>query len=223
MWNAKEVVKGMAPTGGREETNQLEILTGANKDGRIKVVFDDGQIRKDIFQSVKMNDSASAIFFQLYDAIYQELKADYNITGSGTSVYINEPTQEADKDITITLEDLDATGVTGVGSEWNKGVAGTGGVAEVNELEITEAGSGAMDVRVNFTDGSFFLNETVTVTLQGTETPSEVADKIASAFHALNDGKGIFRQNITVSGASVIFTSTKTLSDQNITISLTRN
>lgn len=213
----------MAPTGGREETNQLEILTGANKDGRIKVVFDDGQIRKDIVQSVKMNDSASAIFFQLYDTIYQELKADYNITGSGTSIYINEPAQEADKDITITLEDLDVTGVTGVGSEWKKGVAGTGGVAEVNELEITEVGSEAMDMRVNFTDGSFFLNETVTVTLQGTETPSEVADKIASAFHALNDGKGIFRQNITVSGASVIFTSTKTLADQNITISLTRN
>ncbi|MBY0085088.1 hypothetical protein [Brevibacillus brevis] len=213
----------MAPTGGREETNQLEILTGANKDGRIKVVFDDGQIRKDIVQSVKMNDSASAIFFQLYDTIYQELKADYNITGSGTSIYINEPAQEADKDITITLEDLDVTGVTGVGSEWKKGVAGTGGVAEVNKLEITEVGSEAVDMRVNFTDGSFFLNETVTVSLQGTETPSEVADKIASAFHALNDGKGIFRQNITVSGVSVIFTSTKTLADQNITISLTRN
>lgn len=57
----------------------------------IMVVFDDGQIRKDIVQSVKMNDSTSTIFFQLYDAIYQELKA-HNITGSGTSIYIYEPT-----------------------------------------------------------------------------------------------------------------------------------
>ncbi|MCC8438724.1 hypothetical protein HP567_029765 [Brevibacillus sp. M2.1A] len=212
----------MAPTGGREETNQLEILTGASKDGRIQVVFDDGQIRKDIVQSVNMNDSASTIFFQLYDAIYQELKADYNITGSGMTIYINEPTQEADKDITITLEDLDATGVTGVGSEWRKGVAGTGGVAEVNELEITEAGSGSKDLSVNFTDGNY-LNETATVTLQGTETSAEIADKIASAFQALNNGKGIFRQNITVSGAKVTFTSTKTVADQNITITVTSN
>ncbi|MFI8711579.1 hypothetical protein QIH01_00450 [Brevibacillus brevis] len=212
----------MAPTGGREETNQLEILTGANKDGRIKVVFDDGQTRKDIVQSVKMNDSDSAIFFQLYDAIYQELKFDYDITGSGKTIYINEPTQEADKDITITLEDLDATGVTGVGSEWRKGAAGTGGVAEVNELEITEAGSGSRDLSVNFTDGNY-LNETATVTLQGTETSAEIADKIASAFQALNNGKGLFRQNITVSGAKVTFTSTKTVADQNITITVTSN
>lgn len=70
-------------------------------------------------------------------------------------------------------------GITGVGSEWNKGVAGTGGVARVNELEFAEAGYGVMDVHVNFTDESFFLNEIVTVTLHGTETPSEVADKIA--------------------------------------------
>ncbi|OUQ90267.1 hypothetical protein B5G50_00890 [Brevibacillus brevis] len=212
----------MATTGGSEETNQLEILTGANKEGRIKVVFDDGQTRKDIVQSVKMNDSDSAIFFQLYDAIYQELKFDYDITGSGKTIYINEPTQEADKDITIALEDLDATGVTGVGSEWRKGVAGTGGVAEVNELEITEAGSGSKDLSVNFTDGNY-LNEAVTVTLQGTETPSEIADKIASAFQALNNGKGLFRQNITVSGAKVTFTSTKTVADQNITITVTSN
>lgn len=212
----------MAPTGGREETNQLEILTGANKDGRIQVVFDDGQIRKDIVQSVNMNDSTSTIFFQLYDAIYQELKADYNITGSGMTIYINEPTQEADKDITITLEDLDATGVTGVGSEWRKGVAGTGGVAEVNELEITEAGSGSKDLSVNFTDGNY-LNETATVTLQGTETSAEIADKIGSAFQALNNGKGIFRQNITVSGTKVTFMSTKTVTDQNITITVTSN
>ncbi|MGG4451636.1 hypothetical protein [Brevibacillus porteri] len=210
----------MAPTGGSEETNQLEILTGANKDGRIKVVFDDGQTRKDIVQSVKMNDSDSAIFFQLYDAIYQELKFDYDITGSGKSIYINAPTQEADKDITITLEDIDATGVTGVGSEWRKGVAGTGGVAEVNELEITEAGSGSKDLSVNFTDGNY-LNETVTVTLQGKETASEIADKIASAFQALNNGKGILRQDITISGAKVTFTSTKTVADQNITITVT--
>ncbi|KMZ43947.1 hypothetical protein AC624_24240 [Bacillus sp. FJAT-27238] len=67
-------------------------------------------------------------------------------------------------------------------------------------------------MRGNFTDGSFFLDETVTFTLQGIETPSEVADKIAFAFQALNDGKGIFHQNITVSGASVIFTSTKNIS-----------
>ncbi|MCM3143693.1 hypothetical protein [Brevibacillus sp. MER 51] len=212
----------MAPTGGREETNQLEILTGASKDGRIQVVFDDGQIRKDIIQSVNMNDSASTIFFQLYDAIYQELKADYNITGSGMTIYINEPTQEADKDITITLEDLDATGVTGVGSEWRKGVAGTGGVAEVNELEISDAGSGSKDLSVNFTDGNH-LNETATVILQGTETSAEIADKIASAFQALDNGKGIFRQNITVSGAKVTFTSTKTVTDQNITITVTSN
>ncbi|MCE0453771.1 hypothetical protein [Brevibacillus sp. AF8] len=212
----------MAPTGGREETNQLEILTGASKDGRIQVVFDDGQIRKDIVQSVNMNDSTSTIFFQLYDAIYQELKADYNITGSGMTIYINEPTQEADKDITITLEDLDATGVTGVGSEWRKGVAGTGGVAEVNELEISDAGSGSKDLSVNFTDGNY-LNETATVILQGTETSAEIADKIASAFQALENGKGIFRQNITVSGPKVTFTSTKTVADQNITITVTSN
>ncbi|MED1784285.1 hypothetical protein P4V43_20900 [Brevibacillus fortis] len=209
----------MAPTGGSEETNQLEILTGANKDGRIKVVFDDGQTRKDIIQTVNMNDNTTTVFYKLMDAIYQEIKFDYDMTGSGMTIYINAPTQEADKDITITLEDIDATGVTGVGSEWRKGVAGTGGVAEVNELEISEAGSGSKDLSVNFTDGNY-LNETVTVTLQGTETPSEIADKIASAFQALNNGKGLFRQNITVSGAKVTFTSTKTLADQNITITM---
>ncbi|UED75544.1 hypothetical protein [Brevibacillus sp. DP1.3A] len=209
----------MAPTGGSEETNQLEILTGANKDGRIKVVFDDGQTRKDIIQTVNMNDNTTTVFYKLMDAIYQELGFDYDMTGSGMTIYIKEPTQEADKDITITLEDLDATGVTGVGSEWRKGVAGTGGVAEVNELEITEAGSGSKDLSVNFTDGNY-LNETVTVTLQGTETPSEIADKIASAFQALNNGKGLFRQNITVSGAKVTFTSTKTVADENITITV---
>ncbi|EJL22859.1 hypothetical protein [Brevibacillus sp. BC25] len=209
----------MAPTGGSEETNQLEILTGANKDGRIKVVFDDGQTRKDIIQTVNMNDNTTTVFYKLMDAIYQELGFDYDMTGSGMTIYIKEPTQEADKDITITLEDLDATGVTGVGSEWRKGVAGTGGVAEVNELEITEAGSGLKDLSVNFTDGNY-LNETVTVTLQGTETPSEIADKIESAFQALYNGKGLFRQNITVSGAKVTFTSTKTVADQNITITV---
>ncbi|TKI58563.1 hypothetical protein E8L90_25940 [Brevibacillus antibioticus] len=139
----------MAPTGGSEETNQLEILTGANKDGRIKVVFDDGQTQKDIIQTVNMNDNTTTVFYKLLDAINQELRFDYHITGSGMTIYINEPTQEADKDITITLEDLDATGVTGVGSEWRKGVTRTGGVAEVNKLEITEAGSGSKDLSVN--------------------------------------------------------------------------
>lgn len=114
-------------------------------------------------------------------------------------------------------------GVTGVGSEWNKGVAGTEGVAEENELEITDAGSGSKDLSVNFTDGTFFLNDTVTVTLQGKETASEIADRIASEFQALNNGKGIFRQNITVSGAKVTFTSTKTVADQSITITVTSN
>ncbi|MED1944724.1 MULTISPECIES: hypothetical protein [Brevibacillus] len=209
----------MAPTGGTQETNQLEILTGANKDGRIKVVFDDGQTRKDIIQTVNMNDNTTTVFYKLMDAIYQELGFDYDMTGSGMTIYIKEPTQEADKDITITLEDLDATGVTGAGSEWRKGAAGTDGVAEVNELEITEA-SGSKDLSVNFTDGNY-LNETVTVTLQGTETPSEITDKIASAFQALNNGKGLFRQTITVSGAKVTFTSTKTVADQNITITVT--
>ncbi|WP_312109657.1 hypothetical protein [Brevibacillus reuszeri] len=163
-----------------------------------------------------MND----VLGKLLTPYYEALKNNYDITMGGDSLFAIEPSPAADKDIQITLEDLDGTGVVGSGYEWRAGEAGTGGAAEVNELEITQSPYPASTLEVTFTNGS--VNETATVTLNGTEGPSDVANAIAAAFKDLNDGNGIFRVSVSVSGSSVLFTSTYEVADTDVRITISK-
>lgn len=120
------------------------------------------------------------------------------------------------------MVDTDSAGVSAVGSEMRSGMAGTGGVAEVNELEITQAGEAPSTVEVTFKVEPYGVSEKATVVLEGTETTAEIASKIAAARQALHDGKGINRQSINVADSTVTFTSTKPVADKNVTITLTK-
>lgn len=219
-WNAKEVTKGERPTGGTQELNYLVLNGTASKDGTIKVIVDDGK-KREVQLSVKSGEKGNDIARNLASKLHEEVGVDYDLGFGGYTVNFLEPSPAMDKNLLITFEDPQSTGITGTGMEISKGVAGTGGAAEVNELEIKQSWTTPSTIEVLYTDGSPYFYHKVTVSLIGTETTSDIATKIADAFKALNNGKGIFRQSISVSGSKVIFTSTKLLADRNFTITLT--
>ncbi|TRY25699.1 hypothetical protein FOI68_10520 [Brevibacillus sp. LEMMJ03] len=75
------------------------------------------------------------------------------------------------------IADNSGTGVSADDSEVTAGVAPSAGTAEVNKLTVDTAPSTGGNIDVTFTDG--VVNETVTVTLAGTETVDDVATAIA--------------------------------------------
>ncbi|MGM0710700.1 hypothetical protein [Brevibacillus parabrevis] len=197
----------------------MQLKKAPTKDGAFKVTFDDGTIRKEFTVNVKANFSLNTLILTTSGVFYDELGEDFDIVGGGGGIYIKEKTPKADKDVQITFEDTDSTGVEAEGSEWTKGEAGTGGVAEVNSLEIKKVYAPSK-AEIKFTDG--MVNETVIVTLDGTETAAEVASAIAAAFNELRDGAGLRGYKVDTSGDNVLFTSKHEYADKNVTITMTK-
>ncbi|TRY25698.1 hypothetical protein FOI68_10515 [Brevibacillus sp. LEMMJ03] len=144
--------------------------------------------------------------------------AGYTIEASGADVTFTADTAAADQAVTISLTDTDTTGTAGTASEVTAGVAPSAGTPEVNKLTVTAGATAAGTNTVTFTDGS--VTATATVTLNGTETPAQVATAIADAFNALNSGAGVAGYTITASSADVIFTANSAAADKTVTITL---
>lgn len=170
---------------GTAEVNTLTVTTGATAKGTIGVTFNDGTIIK----TVPVDVDAANTPAQVAAAIKARMDADSQIGDAGTGAYTVSNvgntvvfTKNAVGVVTtaITVSDVN----TGVAGTFVETTAGVTAVQEVNTITVAPtAGVATLStVNVKFNDG--VVNQTIPVSINPSDTPSQIATKIQAAVAA---------------------------------------
>lgn len=214
---ANQTAAGVPSVTGVKEVNKVTVaVDAAAQAGKINVKVDDSvtPITKEV--DVNAGDVESVIAAKIAAAFTGV--AGYTVKSDGNDVIFTVADAAADKNINISIEDLDAvaapTKVTGTDVEVTPGVAEVVGTPEVNTFTVGTAPTKAGLATVTFTDGTVNKNATFNVTT--TTTTAQVAAAIVSALSpVLADD-----YNVTVVDSVVTFTAKAPAADKDVRISL---
>lgn len=195
-----ETTPGVDPSPGVAEVNKLTVTAAAASGGNITVAYGDGVLGFNSNVTVAGGDSPSTVAAKIADKLNTDNPGMtvLTITNSGADVIFTYADEEADKTVTISSTDNNATGVTTTSAEVTAGEAPDAGTAAVNTLTISGPATAAGNIKVTFDDGT--VNESQTIAVAKDATAAEVAEDIKDAFAGLTD------YTVTAAGDDVVFT-----------------
>ncbi|GAV13399.1 S-layer homology domain-containing protein [Paenibacillus sp. NAIST15-1] len=202
------------PAASAAQVATLEIPNGAKAPGSIHAEFTDGLTPVAVNVPVAGTETADELALKIATAFGSSV-IGWDVAAIGSNVQFTALVPAANNDLVVAKVEEMPTGIGQMNSTiTSEGVAASIGGTKAATLTITEGAKKEGTLLITFTNGT--ASFPVHVTLTGTETPAEVATKIAQAF-----GNSVSGWNVAANDKNVHFTANiPTAIDTNVSITI---
>ncbi|NOJ73707.1 S-layer homology domain-containing protein [Paenibacillus alvei] len=202
-----------APAGAAQVAT-LAIPNGATAPGSIHAEFTDGLTPVAVNVPVAGTETADELAVKIAAALGSSV-VGWDVAAIGSNVQFTALAPAANNDLVVAKVEGIPTGIGQANSTiTTEGVAASVSGTKAATLTITEGAKKAGTLFITFMNGT--ASVPIHVTLTGTETPAEVATKIAQAF-----GNSVSGWNVAANDKNVHFTAnTPTAIDTNVSITI---
>ncbi|WP_175400661.1 hypothetical protein, partial [Paenibacillus sp. KS1] len=203
-----------AASAGAAQVATIAIPNGATAPGSIHAEFTDGLNPVAVNVPVAGTETADELAMKIATAFGSSV-IGWDVAAIGSNVQFTALAPAANNDLVVAKVEEMPTGMGQMNSTiTSEGVAASVGGTKTATLTITEGAKKAGTLLITFTNGT--ASVPVHVTLTGTETPAEVATKIAQAF-----GNSVSGWDVAANDKNVHFTANiPTAIDTNVSITI---